>query len=60
VESDYSGLPTRYTAIIDPDTGALFGEDEELTSCAGKLNVTIPCVIAYTTFLSARYVDEVP
>lgn len=60
VESDYSGLPTRYTAIIDPDTGTLFGEEEELTSRAGKLNVTVPCVIAYTTFLGAQYVDEVP
>lgn len=60
VESDYSGLPTRYTAILDPDTGTLLGEEEELTSRAGKLNVTVPCVIAYTTFLGAQYVDKVP
>jgi hypothetical protein len=60
VESDYSGLPTRYTVIVDPHTGALLGEEEELTSRAGKLNVKVPCVIAYTTFLGAKYLDDVP
>jgi hypothetical protein len=55
VESDYSGLPTRYTVIIDPDDGRLLDCEETLTTTAGNLNVPIPSVISYTVLVSSRY-----
>lgn len=58
VDSDYSGLPTRYTVIIDPDDGRLLGAEEMLTTTAGALNVRIPSVIGYTTYLEAFYTDS--
>jgi hypothetical protein len=58
-DSTYSGLPTRYTLIIDPDTGQLLDYEEMLTTSAGKLHVRIPSVTSYTVFLSARYTDTI-
>lgn len=58
LESDYSGLPTRYTLIIDPDTGRLLASEDTLTTTPGALNVAIPSVIGYTTFLTAQYTDR--
>lgn len=58
LDSDYSGLPTRYTVIIDPDTGKLLATEDTLTSSAGRLNVPIPSVIGYTTYLEADYTDR--
>lgn len=58
IDSDYSGLPTRYTLIVDTTTGALIDSEETLTSSAGKLNVTIPAVISYTVFLGSRYTSR--
>lgn len=58
LESDYSGLPTRYTLIIDPGNGRLLGSEEMLTRTAGKLNVPVPSVIGYTVYLEADYADE--
>lgn len=57
LDSAYSGLPTRYTLIIDPDDGRLLGSEDMLTTTAGGLNVPIPSVIGYTVFLSAEYTD---
>jgi hypothetical protein len=57
VESAYSGLPTRYTLIIDPRDGRLLDDEQMLTTSAGKLNVTVPAVIGYTVLLSAAYTD---
>ncbi|MDQ0904630.1 hypothetical protein QFZ22_000615 [Streptomyces canus] len=48
-----SGLPTRYTFIVDPASGQVLGIEETLTETAGKLNVKIPAVISYRTYLSA-------
>ncbi|WP_405972806.1 hypothetical protein OG496_27590 [Streptomyces sp. NBC_00988] len=48
-----SGLPTRYTFIVDPVSGQVLGVEETLTKTAGKLNVHIPAVINYRTYLSA-------
>jgi hypothetical protein len=59
VDSDYSGLPTRYTFIIDPRDGRLLGSEDTLTTSAGKLNVPVPSVIGYTVFLDSRYVDSI-
>lgn len=50
VESDHSGLPTRYTAIFDPVTGRLLDLEQTLTTTAGRLNVPVPSTIAYTVF----------
>jgi hypothetical protein len=58
LESAYSGLPTRYTLIVDPDTGDLLGREDMLTVTAGKLRVPVPSVISYTVFLDARFTDS--
>jgi hypothetical protein len=50
VESDYSGLPTRYTAIFDPVSGRLLDVEQILTRSAGRLNVPVPATIGYTVF----------
>ena len=58
LDSDYSGLPTRYTLIIDPDTGKLLASEDTLTTRAGALNVPIPAVISYNIYLDANYTDR--
>jgi hypothetical protein len=55
VESDYTGLPTRYTLIVDAGTGVLLGFEQTLTTTAGKLGVQVPCVIGYDTFAVAGF-----
>jgi hypothetical protein len=50
VESDHTGLPTRYTAIFDPVSGRLLDLEQTLTRTAGRLNVQVPATIAYTVF----------
>ncbi len=50
-----SGLPTRYTFIIDPATGSVLAQEATLTETAGMLNIPIPSVTGYTVYLgSAR------
>jgi hypothetical protein len=56
LDSAYSGLPTRYTLIFDPHTGALLGEEETLLGNPGQLNVPPRAVIAYTAYLISDYV----
>ncbi|RKN16508.1 hypothetical protein D7147_22300 [Micromonospora musae] len=55
ITSDAHGLPAQYTVIVDPRSGALLGYEELLTTTAGKLNVTIPAVITYRSYLTAEY-----
>jgi hypothetical protein len=55
LDSDYSGLPTRYTVIFSADTGELIADEQVLTTTAGKLNVAIPAVIGYTLYLEADW-----
>lgn len=50
VESDASGLPTRYVLVVDPATGEVLASEQWLTTDPGKLDVPIPSVIAYTAF----------
>ena len=50
--SSYSGLPTKYTLIFDPRTGALLDYEQELTTTAGALNVKVPAVIGYTIWVA--------
>jgi hypothetical protein len=49
-DSSRSGLPTRYVLVIDPKTGNVIDSEQWLTTTAGKLDVRIPSVIAYTAF----------
>lgn len=55
LRSEYTGLPTRYTLIIAPDTGKVLGYEEMLTDTAGKLNVAIPAVTEYETYLRGEF-----
>lgn len=50
VDSNMSGLPTRYVLVFDMDDGRLLNSEEVLTQDAGRLAVPIPSVIAYTVF----------
>jgi len=58
IDTTMSGLPNRRTLIVDPDDGQILGSETLLTEDAGMLNVPVPSVISYTTFLSARYTDD--
>ncbi|MFF5073034.1 CU044_5270 family protein [Micromonospora olivasterospora] len=55
ITSDAHGLPAQYTVIVDPTSGALLGYEAVLTETAGMLNVTIPAVITYRSYLVAEY-----
>lgn len=55
ITSSAHGLPAQYTVIVDPRSGALLGYEAVLTTTAGKLNVTIPAVISYRSYLVAEY-----
>ena len=58
VESDHSGLPTRYTMIFSPDDGRLLASEDTLTTTAGQLDVPVPSVLSYSVTLAARYTDQ--
>lgn len=53
--SDHTGLPTKHTLILNPATGVLLGYEQTLTKSAGKLEVRIPAVISYDTYVTAEY-----
>ncbi|GAB3933267.1 hypothetical protein GCM10027614_03860 [Micromonospora vulcania] len=55
ITSDAHGLPAQYTVIVDARSGSLLGYEEVLTTTAGMLNVTIPAVISYRSYLVAEY-----
>ncbi|GAA0221639.1 CU044_5270 family protein [Cryptosporangium japonicum] len=55
LDSSYSGLPTRYTLIVDATTGRFLGWEEMLTEDAGRLNVRIPAVTSYETLARSEY-----
>lgn len=50
VDANLGGLPTRYSLIFDPTTGALLDYEEMLTTSAGQLNVPIPSVVRYNVW----------
>lgn len=54
VRSSYGGLPKVQTLIFDSRNAKVLAYEEELTESAGKLNVEIPSVILYVTYLEAR------
>lgn len=55
VDTDMTGLPERRTVVLDPNDGTVLAAETMLTEDAGALNVPVPSVISYTTFLGARY-----
>ncbi|MEU8254296.1 CU044_5270 family protein [Micromonospora inaquosa] len=55
ITTNAHGLPAQYTVIVDARSGALLGYEEVLTTTAGELNVTIPAVITYRSYLLAEY-----
>ena len=59
IDSSYTGLPTRYTLILDPTTGMLLDYEEMLTTTAGKLNVPIPSVVSYTVWINYGDVGQI-
>ncbi|MCX2971896.1 MULTISPECIES: CU044_5270 family protein [Streptomyces] len=58
VESDFGGLPSKQTLIIDPATGNLMAYESMLTKDPGELKVKIPAVTQYVTFLKGEYVSN--
>ncbi|MCK9894019.1 CU044_5270 family protein [Frankia sp. AgB32] len=58
VDSAMSGLPTRYALLINPTDGRLLGQEQTLTTTAGALDVSIPAVISYTSYLTAAHTDD--
>ena len=54
VVSAHTGLPTRYTFIVQPATGRFLAFELMLTTTAGRLDVTVPAVIGYDTYLTAE------
>lgn len=55
LDSNHGGLPNRRMLIVDPHTGRVLASEEMLTTTAGMLNVPIPSVISYETYLVADY-----
>jgi hypothetical protein len=51
LDSNDSGLPTRYLLIIDPATGEPLANEAVLYETAGELRVKIPAVIGYELYL---------
>jgi hypothetical protein len=63
VDSNYSGLPTRYTLIFSPASGMLLDYEETLTTSAGALNVPIPSVVRYVlwrTYADVANIGDIP
>ena len=58
LDSSYTGLPTRYTWIFDPHTGALLSDEATLAGNTGKLNVRKGAVISYTTVLTSGWTSS--
>lgn len=56
LDNQLGGLPNRQTLVVGTDDGRILASEETLTQTAGALNVPIPSVISYTTFLDARFV----
>lgn len=59
VTSTMTGLPTRYTLLVDEKGGRVLGEEQVLTTRSGRLDVPVPSVISYTLFLRAGRVPSV-
>ena len=58
LDSDFSGLATRYVLLFDPNDGRLLGSEDVLTKSAGSLNVPIPSVISYVIYVRDGHVRD--
>ncbi|MCZ2819225.1 CU044_5270 family protein [Modestobacter sp. VKM Ac-2977] len=59
LDNDLGGLPNRETMVIDPADGRVLAAETRLTETAGALNVRVPAVISYESYLEASYVNDV-
>lgn len=58
LDNDLGGLPNRETVVIDPSDGSVLAAETRLTQTAGALNVRVPAVISYESYLEASYVND--
>jgi hypothetical protein len=56
IESNYSGLATRYVLLFDPNDGQLLGSEDILTRSSGNLGLSIPAVISYVIYVRDGHV----
>jgi hypothetical protein len=59
LDNNLGGLPNIKTMVIDPADGRVLAAETRLTETAGALNVRVPAVISYESYLEAAYVDDV-
>lgn len=59
LDNDLGGLPNRETMVIDPADGRVLAAETRLTETAGALNVRVPAVISYESYLEGSYVNDV-
>lgn len=59
LDSTMTGLPTRFSLVFDEVDGKLLDQEQVLTTTAGRLDVPIPSVIQYTTYVAGGFVDTV-
>jgi hypothetical protein len=58
IDSDYSGLATRYVLLFDPTDGQLVGSEDVLIKRAGSLDVAVPSVISYVIYVRDGHVRD--
>lgn len=56
IDSDYSGLETRYVLLFDPTDGQLLGSEDILVKSSGSLGLAIPSVISYVIYVRDGHV----
>jgi hypothetical protein len=57
IDSDYSGLDTRYVLLFDPTDGQLLGSEDILVKSSGSLKLSIPSVISYVIYVRDGHVS---
>lgn len=55
LETGRPALPARHTFVVDSATGTILAHEEMLTEDPGALNVSIPAVLQYETYLVAEF-----
>ena len=59
LDNSLGGLPNVETIVIDPADGRVLAAETRLTETAGALDVRVPSVISYESYLEAAYVDDI-
>jgi len=57
IDSVEAGIGRRDVLLLDPTTGALLGYEQVLLSKPARVDVAIPAVASYVTYLTATRVD---